>query len=250
MTADGATASPLPWSLDLAVPLLESFLKGTAERLFVYQSRGVAYEHPNGFKKIPLGIHRPTRSRLFLHIWDDHYADSDIHNHRWNFSSLVLSGQLLNTVYSIEPAPVPIEPERQSAARALLEECVYEPSGDGTRYRLAPVGRLVCVRQQSKRVVDAGQRYEQRAPEFHRATSTRNTVTLMSRGSHLQASATMLLRQDDFRIHGETRDGEELSPERVLRELGPAAVADEVERALSLCHRRMIRQPEDRSQKR
>jgi hypothetical protein len=62
-----------------------------------------AYLHVNGFYKITLGkTHNGKKIRL--HIWNKDTLSScspqlSIHNHPWSFSSLVLSGKLINCIF-------------------------------------------------------------------------------------------------------------------------------------------------------
>ena len=54
--------------------------------------------HPNGFLKISLWKDLHSQMALRLHIWKQQNAETDgqstIHNHRWDFTSLALSGRI------------------------------------------------------------------------------------------------------------------------------------------------------------
>jgi hypothetical protein len=62
--------------------------------------------HPNGFLKLTLA-RLATGYALRMHIWLDSQRDSigrgwgNIHNHRWAFNSIVLTGSYENEIYSI-----------------------------------------------------------------------------------------------------------------------------------------------------
>src|SRR5690348_16259346 len=56
--------------------------------------------HPNGFTKIQL--FRGPRLTIRLHLWDrvGHDLETRIHGHAWSLSSVVLSGQIVHTIYN------------------------------------------------------------------------------------------------------------------------------------------------------
>jgi hypothetical protein len=56
---------------------------------------GLSHIHPIGFMKLSLLRYDGQRPwRLRLHIWPGAGRDAFIHNHRWNFASLVVAGEL------------------------------------------------------------------------------------------------------------------------------------------------------------
>src|SRR4051794_7248927 len=60
--------------------------------------------HDNGFQKLVLYASEATELKLVLHFWppDDSRTDDDnIHNHRWDFSSVVLMGHLRSEVFQL-----------------------------------------------------------------------------------------------------------------------------------------------------
>jgi len=56
------------------------------------------YVHSNGFRKILLRSF-DDGSRLRLHLWED-TAEQNIHDHRWGFTSLVLTGGIEERLYA------------------------------------------------------------------------------------------------------------------------------------------------------
>jgi hypothetical protein len=61
----------------------------------------VAYRHPNGFIKLRLASLAEFGWALRLHIWAEGSSDYDIHSHRWDFASRVLSGSLTEDIYRL-----------------------------------------------------------------------------------------------------------------------------------------------------
>jgi len=58
-------------------------------------SHGMSYIHPIGFMKLSLLRHDGQRPwRLRLHVWLGAGRDAFVHNHRWNFASMVVAGEL------------------------------------------------------------------------------------------------------------------------------------------------------------
>ncbi len=83
-------------SIDLKINLLqetkrlvETALNSTS---FLNEIRNRSVEHENGFLKIVLKERSERSYGCRLHKWKSGYSDSDIHNHRWNMSSLILNG--------------------------------------------------------------------------------------------------------------------------------------------------------------
>ena len=61
-----------------------------------------SYMHQNGFFKSVLHSSQEDGWALRLHVWENvdiSKYDSNIHNHRWNYGSLVLSGSFLEEQY-------------------------------------------------------------------------------------------------------------------------------------------------------
>lgn len=119
-----------------------------------------------GMLRAYLGADKRTR----LHIWDDRYAVpnvSTIHDHPWHFESLVVSGQVENTIYE-EQAPV--------GATHHVQRIICGPGGCAMD-RLPDV-RLYVV---SSRVYRAEQVYGQRAHWVHESKPSRGAVTLVHR---------------------------------------------------------------------
>ena len=64
-----------------------------------------AYTHPNGFYKISLGKSL-GRKKIRLHVWpksmDMKLYQQGIHDHPWEFSSVVIVGSVISRIYSVD----------------------------------------------------------------------------------------------------------------------------------------------------
>jgi hypothetical protein len=105
-----------------------------------------------------------------LHIWDDDHAVPDvspIHDHPWDFSSLVLSGQLINHKY------IRADTIGEDYQQALIQ------CGEGGGL----MGELSVVRlfAQPPHVIRAGKGYHQRADELHTTEAIPGTVSVITR---------------------------------------------------------------------
>jgi hypothetical protein len=66
----------------------------------------IAYDHNNGFTKLTIFKNQQDSfaPRLRIHIWDDPLKGEesvfDIHNHPWDYASIVLCGTLCHTIYT------------------------------------------------------------------------------------------------------------------------------------------------------
>ena len=216
-------AEPRPWPRKQVLGLMQAILLRRHDLYAIEDVPSRAYIHPNGFKKIPLGLHLPSNARLFIHVWTDNFTDTDIHNHRWHFASRVIHGALINRIYELEGNYGPSSSE--------LISCRYTPATDGTTYELRPAYDAPVAAIQGTIVkLDRMGAYSQRAEVFHRATSTKDTVTLMSRSLPLGPSACMLLPAGDSRLSTlrNTSQG-------MLEVLSQKRVRAEIERVLDLC---------------
>lgn len=62
-----------------------------------------SYLHQNGFNKLILSSNFDLGWRLRMHIWQTNYCnnDLDIHNHSWNYASVIVLGKLTNEIYRV-----------------------------------------------------------------------------------------------------------------------------------------------------
>ncbi|MEV3978227.1 hypothetical protein [Nonomuraea sp. NPDC049758] len=147
-----------------------------------------AIRHPNGFTKIPLSASADKR-RLFLHVWENPASDSQIHDHRWGFTSIVLAGHLVNTTYNLEPCV--------SGMSDMRGAHIATYSSDGATFALEPAGGSAVVPVVRARVtLSRGEQYSQEPTELHRVAAAAGTVTFVARDRHVKPVARVLIARD------------------------------------------------------
>lgn len=175
--------------------LLKAFLEDE-DRLRA--AAGRSYVHPNGFTKIVLSAGRGHQLRL--HIWwqrpgDAVPKDSNVHNHRWDFSSVLITGGYRYQEFL--PVGPPDRPERRdsfarepspgepgSLARGTsFRAYAYGSADDSSSYSLLPRGsrRLELV---FDAFLSAGTGYALSADILHRVLGdpSRTTASLVFQG--------------------------------------------------------------------
>ncbi len=119
-----------------------------------------SYWHPNGFAKLNLHRHHAPQFRLRLHVWPGEDLSptepecSNIHNHRWDFSSVVLAGGIHIDEYEEtsdfdDPKTVPCRRYSYEAAEGSLFGSLH-PHGTTAlrligRYDYGPADTHSCV---------------------------------------------------------------------------------------------------------
>jgi predicted metal-dependent enzyme (double-stranded beta helix superfamily) len=82
--------------------LFDEFIDSTKSAIHHHTD---SYTHDNGFDKIVLFQDNETKMKMRLHIWhpsiipNTKRARQNVHNHRWDFSSAVLTGHANNVSY-------------------------------------------------------------------------------------------------------------------------------------------------------
>lgn len=112
-----------------------------------------------------------------LHVWYPPAAVpnvSTIHTHPWDFDSLVLSGQLLNTRLSCAPGVTPLAGAEWVPFNRATIQC-----GPGGGIRTAP--DAVMLYQHGPELYEVGDHYCQKAEEIHHTSPTPGAVTLVTR---------------------------------------------------------------------
>jgi hypothetical protein len=144
----------------------------------------IAYRHPNGFIKIRLASLRDLGWAVRLHMWAERSSDYDIHSHRWDFASRVLSGILMEDTYQL------------TASRGLYRRYRCSPSIEG-RYALDLQGEC-DVELASRNRYHQGISYTRDAEVLHQSytDSTSRAMTLFIQGPEREASTTVIRRSD------------------------------------------------------
>lgn len=139
-----------------------------------------------------------------LHVWS---ADakvpevSELHDHPWSFSSLIIAGRLVNTRYAKIPHATP----------NFMEQTILCGEGGGLRGSPSPV----YLSAQPSELYLEGDSYFQSAPEIHRSAPEDGTVTLIERRFEWDRDhACVYWRKGEEWVSAEPRPA---TPDEVLR---------------------------------
>jgi hypothetical protein len=176
--AAGSTASdPLK-----AESLLSSFvgregaLDELLERGLEGELRGRAVWHPNGFMKVRLRLPK-DRGAVRFHQWKTSERPEDVHNHRWNFVSHVLRGELMSQAFEV------VDGREYEKYR-----CRSSPGG----YSLDQIGTC-SIRRSGGQVYAMGDTYFQSHDAFHLARPVvPSTLSMIVCGEPVFSSSTVL----------------------------------------------------------
>lgn len=115
--SSASTQEALGFSLDLrtepkklvclAISLIDHILsqRSSGGLTSVEQSACLSHRHDNGFLKLHLFDSSDRRKRARVHIWNSPSpanADANVHDHRYDFRSVILSGELENIRYMVD----------------------------------------------------------------------------------------------------------------------------------------------------
>jgi len=161
-------------------------LRADADRLALVA--GNSHRHRNGFDKIVLAAPSGSPLKLVLHVWPDGgLATSDnIHNHRWDFSSVVICGALRLELY---------EQDAEGENYAVMQ---YRPVAGVGRFELRR-GGTTTVSVRAAVTMTVGSTYSWTRDRLHRAWGIPGqvTATLIVQGPSAQESTTVLVGRDD-----------------------------------------------------
>jgi hypothetical protein len=165
--------------------------------------------HPNGFAKIVL-LSRPLYN-LRLHIWRNGagpqpVARENIHNHRWDFSTVLLAGGYCHQEF------------RPAGSGEEFFAYMYHPAGSLGSYSLDPMGTkaLRCVFNAH---LSQGSRYTISSEVLHRVVPYLGepAVSLVLAGPHLPSSVEVFATQEVGKADSVPLSA--LSPEFLLRHM-------------------------------
>ncbi len=145
------------------------------------------YTHHNDFTKVVLGV-SPAGRKLTWHEWRQRqpWVDGDHHNHRWDFVSYVVGGELDLADFAEDPAG-PLEVTRYR----------YESPDGQAEYSLRRVGSA-RLRETRRMKVTAGEYYHQPYATVHNAAShSPGTSTLIVQGEVASTSTDVYLAGED-----------------------------------------------------
>ncbi|TDC68308.1 hypothetical protein E1200_12095 [Actinomadura sp. GC306] len=147
-----------------------------------------SYRHPNGFDKIVLFADREYQLRL--HVWRENARETaveNIHNHRWDFSSVIVLGGYRFQEFIPDPAG------RRFHAYG------YTSERGAAAYSLKPLGQRGLTRSFDARLC-AGTSYTLTSDVFHRVSNTPGqfTVSLVLQGPHRPDSSVLVFAEENL----------------------------------------------------
>ncbi|MCY0933933.1 hypothetical protein [Streptomyces sp. H34-S4] len=166
------------------VALLKSLLDSPD---FMHQTADSSYTHDNGFDKLLLAS-TPRGWRMRLHVWwpGRGVHTENIHNHRWDFASVLLGGSCRADYFSHDPGGT--------------EMHAYEyVRGEGSAYRHHHLGTRRVIRAMSA-TMQQGDSYVLTRALMHRIVSdrTRLLASLMLHSPQRSESALTLTSAPAF----------------------------------------------------
>jgi hypothetical protein len=127
-----------------------------------------SHVHENGFTKLTLFDAVNGRYRIRLHIWDPKDSTKEevnVHDHRYDFVSLVVTGRLENTRWNF------------SENGAVYKLFAYEPRDEAGRYHLRMVGRY-CLSPEPLKIYSAGDAYSMMRDDLHTTQTSDNVRSI------------------------------------------------------------------------
>jgi hypothetical protein len=190
---DAALASHAEPAIALATlrstaPLVSllSLIRADASRLAALAS--CSYRHRNGFDKIVLASPAGGPLKLVLHVWPPRGFDltDHIHDHRWDFASVVLCGALRLELYA---------PDADGANYSAMR---YRSLPGVGNYELHPRGTMAVSAHASVTMME-GSTYSWASGLLHRAWGLPGqvTATLIVQGPPTRNSTNVLIRGQD-----------------------------------------------------
>jgi hypothetical protein len=176
-----------------------------------------SYTHDNGFDKITLFQDARTQMKLRLHIWfpmpevGKKRPRQNVHNHRWDFSSAVLCGDIEHICYRIA-AP--------DEAGEEVNHYRYIARGSKSYYGVEPLGRVSVV-ETSRHRLSKGDVYSVRNDVLHRIDIPSNlaVATLVITHENVQWVTNDLLTEKEMGSEYSTFPSPALSKTEVLEKL-------------------------------
>lgn len=139
----------------------------------------LCYRHPNGFYKMKLLSPGTHAWALRVHLWDAPVLPSDVHDHRWNFASFIVSGQLQESQFTI------------LRGTGRKQTFTLTRSEDGYHYAPEGVCELTEVRRHTH---TAGQVYTLDHRVLHRADPVGDypVITAVLQGRDIKGTTTVV----------------------------------------------------------
>jgi predicted metal-dependent enzyme (double-stranded beta helix superfamily) len=132
----------------MRAPRANDFLRSLLGVNYDFSKHGASHKHHNGFEKLTLYRSKNCGFTVRLHVWwpGEGREPGTIHNHRWNFTSVLLVGQMKEIIYEDQKTR-PTGPHSEKRALQLSDA---GPDGSkavidlGTRYLVASAWYVLC----------------------------------------------------------------------------------------------------------
>jgi hypothetical protein len=136
-----------------------------------------------------LGLRLDTHREYRLHVWDSssYVGEPPVHDHPFDFTSMVIAGEMTNTRYE------------EDASGDEYHRWRYTPSQENAR--VADTVRLTGVAT----TVTAGDEYSQRAHELHDSRQSPGTVTIIRMTFRAISSLTVCNRRQESWVSERSR---------------------------------------------
>lgn len=150
--------------------------------------------------------------KLRLHVWDSRFAVPDVttvHDHPWNFESLVVAGRITNTRYRTYPCfAAQVDIERKMLRSPFVKARIACGAGGVNDVATMKArGERVWLTPTEPETYEAGDSYRQEAHEVHHTSYEDGTVTLVSREFLPDTEhANVYFRADESWVSAEPRD--------------------------------------------
>lgn len=127
---------------------------------------------------------------LRLHIWDDRYQTdrvSPLHDHPWDFESIIVSGALINVKYLKVP--------NDYSTGLMYQHTKIICGPGGGQVAKTNQARLRCI---EKRVFEAGTSYSQQKHEIHETIPERGTVSVITKCDQRNDEANIYWKEGEW----------------------------------------------------
>ncbi|QKG25459.1 hypothetical protein [Actinomadura verrucosospora] len=182
--ADGLRAALAPFAAPRATRRL--LCAALRDERWMAEMLAASYRHPNGFDKIVLLA--DAGCQLRLHVWRDDACETrveNVHNHRWDFSSVLLLGGYRFQEF----VPDPDGPDFHTYG--------YASERGAAEYSLEPLGPrgLTCSFDAH---LGPGTSYTLASDVLHRVSNVpgRLTVSLVLQGPHQAGTSVLVFAED------------------------------------------------------
>lgn len=167
------------------------------------------YIHQNGFQKYILYTSTSGKWRIRLHVWKEKQkTPQDIHNHTFNFSSIVLTGELKNLIYSVD-----------KLKGIVFKQLKYDINNRTNDSEIVPLNTLERLEVSKPVRLKKGCIYYQNADQIHRIDPVLfPTVTLVLQESWMRQNST-IYRTTSIPKNKVKRIHQPLEPTKVYEEL-------------------------------